>query len=132
MLPELINNEPDMVLLCMLPIEALPDIDAVAADMTLVAVTLFADTSPVAVTVTALIPALANTLAAWMFPDSVAVVPWMLPKNRSATTLPVTDTTLAAVSNVNAGDPARISLLLNCTWVLAPPASILPWMLPIK
>ena len=50
----------------------------------------------------------------------------------AADTLPDTVTRLDALSNVNPADPAKISPSLNCTWVLAPPASTLPVMLPTK
>ena len=47
-------------------------------------------------------------------------------------TLPVITTVFEDFTKVKAGLPARISLSLNCTCVLAPPASMLPNMLPIK
>ena len=47
-------------------------------------------------------------------------------------TLPVITTVFEALLKVNAALPAKISPSLNCTCVLAPPASTLPSMLPMK
>ena len=49
-----------------------------------------------------------------------------------AVMLPVADTAFDVLSNVNAAEPFRMSPSLNCMLVLAPPASILPLILPIK
>ena len=49
-----------------------------------------------------------------------------------AVTVPVMPTALVVLLNVKPGLPANKSLSLNWTWVLAPPASMFPVMLPTK
>ena len=86
-----------------------------------------------AVPVIVAVPA-ATTPAVVKFPPDTLPVAVTRPPvfTLPAVTLPVATTALVDLSNVNAVLPVNNSSSLNCIVVLAPPASMLPTMLPIK
>ena len=117
-----------------MPATILPLAETVAVDTSPVMTALPPSKLPDAVIVTPVTAAFELTLPARTLPVAVTVAVVTSPTvvRLPAATLPLTVTKLLALLNVNAAEPFRMSLSLNCICVLAPPASMLPNILPKK